>query len=156
MTNSPDNIVQGRAVYMEFINGSNTQQLLVMPEGVTTSHKTVPMTIYRRRLNPVQPRKTWKASAASHRSVDLLTASSVVPRAEVPHTITAFMYPLFVSLQRNGYTLYKQPIVVEVTAEDLELARIGKTPYKTMARVWKSRKALGFPKEYIHAPAVSF
>lgn len=150
MTNSNDTQVQGKAVYMEFVKNGMTQQVLVMPEGMTTSHKVVPMTVYRRRLTTMQPRKTWKAAAASYQSTSLLTGPSAVERSLVPEQMLSFLFPLFRSLQTNSYVLYKEPVVVEVTSEDLELARQGKTPYKAMARVWKARKKLGFPKDYIH------
>lgn len=152
MTNSIDNKVQGKAVYLEFIRNGMTQQVLIMPEGVSTSHKTVPMTIFRRRLTSTQPRKTWKASASSHTSVSLLTsaATAMSEKSVIVDTMLSFLTPLMHSLQVNGYQLYKAPVVVEVTSEDLEQARVGKTPYKAMGRVWKARKHLGFPKEYIH------
>jgi hypothetical protein len=153
MTNSTDMQIRGKAVYLEFIKNGMTQQVLLLPEGVSTSHKTVPMTVFRRRLSTVQPRKTWKAAAASYTAASLLTGGTPVARTEVPDQVLSFIYPLMTSLRANGYVLYKDPIVVEVTAEDLELARLGKTPYKAMARVWKARKKLGFPKEYIHPVA---
>lgn len=151
MTNPNDTQVQGRAVYLEFVKGTTTQQVLIMPEGMTTSHKTVPMTVYRRRLSVVSPRKTWKATASSCTSTTLLTGPLAIERTAVPDQMLNFLYPLMSSLDVNEYNLYKDPVVVEVTAEDLELTRQGKTPYKAMARVWKARKKLGFPKEYIHA-----
>jgi hypothetical protein len=152
MTNSLDNQVQGKAVYLEFIKPAHkiTTQVLIMPEGMSTSHKTVPMTVYRRRLSDTQPRKTWKAAATPVTSINLLAGASPVTPDEAIDRMLSFLFPLFRSLDTNEYILYKQPIVVEVTAEDLEAARLGKTPYKAMARIWKVRKQLGFPKEYIH------
>lgn len=151
------NPVRGRAVYLEFIKPgeSVTTQVLIMPEGTTTSHKTVPMTVFRRRISEAQPRKTWKMSSSPTTSRAMSADASAESRTT---TMLTYLTPLFRSLQMNNYKLFKQPIVIEVTAEDLELARLGKTPYKAMARVWKSRKALGFPKEYLHAeaPAASF
>ena len=150
MTNTLDKQVQGKAVYMEFVRPNQTQQVFLMPEGTCTSHKIVPMTVYRRRLTVVQPRKTWKASANNYTSMSLLTGAAPLGQAAAAEQMLAFLHPLLRSLETNGYTLYKQPLVVEVTAEDLEFARQGKTPYKALARVWKSRKFAGFPKEYIH------
>lgn len=151
-----DNQVRGRAVYLEFVKqiGGDpyTQQIFILPEGLATSHKTVPMTVFRRRISSAQPRKTWKMTSASMTSGSSRGSRGVLGSDElIAQDMTSFLMPLFKSLTTNSYTLYKQPIVVEVTAEDLELARNGKTPYKALARVWKSRKALGFPKEYIHS-----
>jgi hypothetical protein len=157
MTNSLDNQVQGKAVYLEFIKPDHriTTQVLVMPEGMSTSHKTVPMTVYRRRLSISQPRKTWKAAAAPVTSINLLAGSAPVTPDEAINRMLSFLFPLFRSLETNEYVLYNAPIVVEVTAEDLEASRLGKTPYKAMARVWKVRKQMGFPKEYIHPPSTA-
>jgi len=149
------NPVRGRAVYLEFIKPTETvtTQILVMPEGMTTSHKVVPMTVFRRRISEAQPRKTWKMSSAGTSSQgEIVTLGPDFSEDVVAARMLSFLTPLFRSLQMNNYQLFKQPIVIEVTAEDLELARLGKTPYKAMARVWKSRKAFGFPKEYLHVP----
>lgn len=152
MTESVDNQVRGRAVYFEFVRPGEliTTQVLLLPEGVTTSHRTVPMTMYRRRLSPMQPRKTWKMTAATCTAEQARRMAGSTDEKDVAAAMLSFMTPLFKSLTTNQYALYKQPIVIEVTAEDLELARLGKTPYKALARVWKTRKKLGFPKEYIH------
>ena len=149
MTNLIDTQVQGTAVYLEFVKPDTTTQILIMPEGMTTSHRTVPMTVYRRRLSTMQPRKTWKA-AASHTTSTLELVKPLADRAETTNVMLSFLFPLMRSMNTNGYKLYKTPVVVEVTAEDLENARNSKTPYKAMARVWKARKALGFSKEYLH------
>jgi hypothetical protein len=153
MTNSTDTLVQGAAVYLEFVKPDTTTQILIMPEGMTTSHRTVPMTVYRRRLSTMQPRKTWLA-AASHTTSTLELVPGIakppVTTEEVQDVMLSFLFPLMRSMNTNGYKLYKVPVIVEVTAEDLECARNSKTPYKAMARVWKARKALGFPKEYVH------
>lgn len=151
MTNSTDMAVRGKAVYLEFVKPGITTQVLIMPEGMSTSHKNVPMTVYRRRLTVTQPRKTWKQAASAVTSFEVLAATET-SLDEKSNRLLGFMMPLFHSLETNKYTLFNQPIVVEVTAEDLEASRLGKTPYKAMARVWKSRKALGFPKEYLHVP----
>jgi hypothetical protein len=70
--------------------------------------------------------------------------------------LLSFADPLFTQLATNNWKLFKEPVVVEVTAEDLECVRTGKTPYKTLGRIWKARKFLGFPAEFIdkRIPAV--
>lgn len=151
MTTSTDKLVQGKAIYLELVrkNANAVMQVLIMPEGMTTSHKTVPMTVYRRRLSPAFPRKSWKQSSSVYTSMALLTGVAPVAKEEVPGKILGFLDSMFISLGANDYELYKEPIVVEVTAEDLEFARQGKTPYKVMGRVTKVRKALGFPKDIV-------
>jgi hypothetical protein len=51
---------------------------------------------------------------------------------------------LFNQLVTSGWTVYKQPIVVEVTQDDLEDIRLSKTPYKILGRITRCRRALNF------------
>lgn len=142
--------VVGKAVYLEFVKGQSTTQVLLMPEGMASSHSTAPMAMYRRRLTVVQPKKTWKQVASS---VSSATATAGGVRSEqAALNMLGFADTLLHSLIKNDWKLYKEPVVVEVTPEDLEDVRRAKTPYKTLGRVWKARKFLGFPKEYIQQP----
>jgi hypothetical protein len=152
-----DNRIVGVGTYLEFIKppaypGSfATHQILIMPEGTTASGADIPMTMFRRRLTTSAPRKTWRAGAAHvsmRRSMSSVSAST---KDEIIDNALAMMTPLLSSIRTHGWVLYKQVIHIEVTAEDLEHARLGKTPYKALGRVWKVRKALGFPKEYLHS-----
>jgi len=141
----------GKAVYLEFVKPGMTTQVMLMPEGVTSSHKTVPFSMYRRRISTVQPRKTWRLIAGTTYAGSMMASSSAIATRpqEIGATMLGFAEPLFNSLAANSWKLRKEPIVVEVTAEDLEAVRTGKTPYKALGRVWKVRKFLGFPAEYI-------
>jgi hypothetical protein len=47
----------------------------------------------------------------------------------------------------QGWTLFKQPIAVEVTPEDMDDVRLGKTPYKILGRITRCRRTLGFGEE---------
>lgn len=147
-----DNAVVGKGIYLEFVKTaySMTTQVLILPEGMSTSHKVVPMTMFSRRLTKSSPRRTWRQAAAFGTMSGKPISS--VPTEELIDNTLSFMRPIFYSLQTNNWVLYKQPILIEVTREDLEHARNGKTPYKALSRAWKVRKALGFPAEYLHKP----
>lgn len=140
--------VVGKALYLEMRSGGNTMQLILTPEGFNTNNKLVPVTVYRRRINRVTPRKTWKAFSA-HQSPDCDSMGKIaqysvelaLPKAKEK---LGFMDSLFHQLTSQGYTVYKQPIAVEVTSEDLDDVRLSKTPYKIIARITRSRRALGF------------
>ena len=47
-------------------------------------------------------------------------------------------------LSTRGWTLYKEPIVVELTQKDVDDAAMGKLAYKALGRVNKARKFLSF------------
>lgn len=156
---TPTTTIAGRAVYMEFRKGTSTTQVLLMPEGRCTSGHTVPMTMYRRRVSPSAPRKTWRmiSSAVSGAVVPAATTAATGslpipfdPRAEATKRLS-FSYSLFDGLMNNEWKLYKEAIVVEVLPTDLDDARMARTPYKTLGRILKTRKFLGFPKEIFGA-----
>ena len=149
-TTNTDAISRGKGVYLEFIHKGVTTQVMIMPEGNSSSHSMVPMTIYRRRVSALAPRKTWRTMTAHYKVADL-RAHGVTDPAEIVTKTLGFALPLFRTLQANGYTLYRTPIVVDVTSEDLEHVRQSKTPYKALGRVWKTRKALGWPEDYYHS-----
>jgi hypothetical protein len=56
----------------------------------------------------------------------------------------SFTDSLFNQLIMQGWTLYKTPIVVETTTEDLDDIRMGKTPYKILGRITRCRRVLNF------------
>lgn len=154
MTTAADNKVVGTAVYFEFVKGTDTsstmtQQILLMPEGMTPSGRTISMTMFRRRLTVHSPRKTWRQNASPVTLAHSIVAHGTPP-ADFIDSAVGLVIPLMSQLRTHNWKPYREPIFVEVTAEDLELARLGKTPYKTLGRVWKVRKKRGFPKEYLH------
>ena len=146
-----DTKVIGKALYLEMRNGLHTMQLVMTPEGLTTSSKLVPMTIYRRRISKVQPRKTWKQiSAHTAPECDASGQSAQYSLAQaqlVAKDKLSFTDSIFNQLVMQGWTLFKQPIAVEVTPEDMDDVRLGKTPYKILGRITRCRRTLGFGEE---------
>lgn len=150
MTASSDNRVVGVAVYLEFTKPNATQQIVIMPEGTSATGKQIPMTVYRRRLTITSPRKTWRQSSSPITMQREIAYGSPATKNDLIDRAITMLLPLLNNLKVNHWVLYKTPVLVEVTADDLELARLGKTPHKVLSRIWKSRKAFGFPKEYLH------
>jgi hypothetical protein len=145
-------LIAGKALYLEFRHGPNTQQVILTPEGLTASGKAVPMTCYRRKINAVNPRKTWKQVSSSISSEkDALTGAFTQISKEhallASHNILSFTDSLFNQLITQGWKLYMQPIVVEVTKEDLDDVRMSKTPYKILGRITRCRRTLKFGEE---------
>ena len=152
MTTNTANPVVGHAVYLEFVRAGITTQVILMPEATGTSHSRARMTMYRRRITK-HVRKTWKSSIAGTTSFEMITTptgADAPTRDEIVDRLLTFIQPLLRSLTTNEYVLYGKPIVVEVTAEDVEQARLHKTPYKVISRITKTRKALGFPSDIVH------
>lgn len=155
MTTTQTSQCVGYAVYLELVKGTMTTQVLVMPEGMSSAHRETNLALYRRRLTHITPRKTWTQAQSPFRYTTLKTSVADISAARAIESITDFMADYLVSLANNGWSLRNEVITVEVTAEDLEDSRMGKTPYKVLGRVWKVRKKLGFPKEFVVTPEPS-
>ena len=113
---------------------------------MTQTRGLIPMTMFRRRVSAAAPRKTWKMTSAYKTSASLRSFS---PDSNVTEAMLSFAMAHINSLRDSSWIPYKEPIVVEVTSEDLEQASQAKTPYKVVGRVLKVRKALGFPKDLV-------
>ena len=146
-----DTKVIGKALYLEMRNGAHTMQLVMTPEGFTSTNKLVPMTVYRRRISKIQPRKTWKQISA-HTAPEC-DASCKIAQYSLEQALLvskdklSFTDSIFNQLIMQGWTLFKQPIAVEVTPEDMDDVRLGKTPYKILGRITRCRRTLGFGEE---------
>jgi hypothetical protein len=130
-----------------------------MPEYVTPAF-TVPASVYQRRMSSIHPRATWRHASSNsitgkvlaRPDVAILVASS--QQLAVANTVAEFTARQALAFA-NSWELFKSPIVVEVTAADIEDVRISRTPYKVLGRVWKSRKKLGFPDFFdLEVPAL--
>lgn len=153
MTTNQSTTVAGRAVYLELSKPGMTTQVLLMPEGLSSKHVTIPMSVYRRRISTMQPRKTWRYAAGAKSSSSVMASSPVASVDPISFAIIDFALNYLQGLARAGWTVLNAPIIVEVTPEDLTEASMGKTPYKVLGRVWKVRKKMGFPKEFIQPVA---
>jgi hypothetical protein len=143
--------VVGKALYLEMRNGAYTTQIIFTPEGTTLSGKAVPMTCYRRKIASTAPRKSWKqfsSSAMSDRDITgTFTQLSTEHALSTVRDRISFTDSLFNQLIGQGWTIHKQPITVEVTPEDLDDVRMGKTPYKILGRITRCRRTLNFGEE---------
>lgn len=143
-----NNAVVGKALYLEFRRGGQTQQIIFTPEGRSASGQYVPITTYRRQISADNPRKTWKQMSTMFKS-EMNPDGSLVQLGK-EHALSTvqdrigYTDNLFTQLVARGWALYKQPIAVEVTPEDLNDVRAAKTPYKILGRVTRSRRAYNF------------
>jgi hypothetical protein len=147
--------IVGKALYLEFRRGNETQQVIFTPEGTTAGGKYVPLVSYRRKITTVNPRKTWSQMStvfSSERNPDgtIVALGKEHALATVADRV-GFTNNLFNQLISHGWTLYKQPIAVEVTQEDLEDVRMSKTPYKILGRITRCRRTLNFGESLFNA-----
>lgn len=142
--------VIGKALYMEFRLGSNTYQTIMTPDGLTNDGRPVPATLYRRQVSKLYPRKTWKTYSLPNLMRDEFGNYHRCDFEEanvLTKTRIQYLENIFNQLSSRAYRLYKQPIVVEVSAADLEDIRNSKTPYKVIGRITRLRRHLGFGEQ---------
>ena len=154
--------VRGKALYLEFHNNGvgKTFQLLVQPDGTTTSGAYVPFGMFHRTLTPAYPKRPWSVAtvqaARVTRAPDPITLKLVPMTLTDPHealriadTFKKHVTDVLDQLTRQGFALFKQPVVVEISSVDFDELGNGNTPYALFRRVMSARKTLGFPDDLL-------
>lgn len=140
--------VVGKALYLELRNSGSTYQMIITPDAVSSSGRAVPAMVYRRQISEARPRKAWKTLSFPALPLNAFgtydpqdaDAAKSVSGTRVNDTLAS----IFRQLSHYSYAVYKTPIYVEVSAEDIETIRMCKTPYKVLGRITRVRKTLGF------------
>jgi len=141
-----DNVV-GKALYLELRTGLQTYQMLLTPDGISSNGRAVPATMYRRQISSAKPRRAWKTYSLPSLSLNAFGTYETVDKDNALQNADSrvgYMASTFSQLKSYGYTLYKQPLLIEVSQEDLESIRLSKTPYKILGRITRVRRTLGF------------
>lgn len=142
----------GAAVYLELWKDYNsgrdtmTTQVILIPE-TQVGVNYLPYSMYWRRISTDFPRKNWSYSTSGHRSTTLLASDT--PDAAVAK-MNAEIVKYIGGMLNSGWTLRKEPIIVELDIDDVQTAKLGKTPYKVLGRVNRTRIALGFPDKLLN------
>lgn len=146
--------VQGMALYLEFRKPLATCQVLITPDGLsTTGDGVAPAQFFRRQLTSGVTKRKWRAYTVrqvADQKETLLYERTLDKEIVDEQTLIRFrnLGDYFDSLIRGGYKLVNDtPIYVEITKDDLDAARQGNLPTKLWSRVKSSRSALGFPEE---------
>ena len=139
--------VVGKALYLELRQGMQTYQLLLTPDGISSNGRAVPATVYRRQISAAKPRRAWKTYSLPSLPINAFGTYEATDKDKALQTADSrvgYMATTFSQLKSYGYTLYKQPLLIEVSQEDLESIRLSKTPYKVLGRITRVRRTLGF------------
>lgn len=139
--------VVGKALYLELRNGTQTYQMLLTPDGVSSTGRAVPSTLYRRQISKSKPRRAWKTyslPALPLNSFGIYETQSLDDAIQSANDRITYISTTINQLNSYSYKLYKSPILVEVAQEDLESIRLSKTPYKILGRITRVRRTLGF------------
>lgn len=139
--------VQGIALYAEFRKPGATMQIIITPDGYTVDDKEVSAALFRRVVTPSTPKKQWRSSSLSWKHVSSLNGEKIADdqREQFTETRMEFTTQLFDGILNGGWTMMKEPILLETSKKDLQDVKDGKTPNKLIYRVNQSRDAQGFP-----------
>lgn len=138
--------VQGVAIYAEFARMGATTQIIVAPEGHTTSGTLVPATIIRRTVTEHTPKKQWKFTRLSNTGLEVRADED---KAAYCDDRMKYASTLFDQLLSGSWALVKQPVLIEASMKDYDDIYVSKTPTKMIYRISQSRGALDFPDSLI-------
>jgi len=150
--------VQGIAVYAEFKKTDSYMstwivQVIITPDGYTESGVLVPACLYRRTISTNAPKKQWRNSPLGRLKEEDIT----VPLEDNLKDLDmdrrmSFAVGWLDSLAEGGWSMVKEPILIETSKKDMTDIRDRSTPKKMLYRINQSRSALGFP-ELLQTPA---
>jgi hypothetical protein len=142
--------VQGTALYLEFTQPTSTANATLMmlftPDGFSEDGTQVDASLYRRVVTDYAPKRQWRNTILKR--IDLaraLPAGDEFRRKRLAEERLIGINSLFAQVSTQGWTLVKQPVIIEVSKRDLLDIAARKTPSKIIYRINQSRKALGFP-----------
>jgi hypothetical protein len=151
--------VQGVAVYAEFSRDAATTQIIVTPRGFNEDDVEICAWLIRRTITKDNPRKQWRFSGLPTPTPKEIDARRAIDPDALMSEMRAdlqmrYAQSLFDQIVRGGWSMVKDPVLVEVSKSDLTAVSKGKTPTKLLYRISSCRTALGFPADLINAAAV--
>jgi hypothetical protein len=141
--------VQGIAIYAEFRKPGETMQIVITPDAYTTSGSLIPMTMVRRIVTKITPKKQWKITSFIDNLSEMVSKGELVADSDketFTETRMRYATSYFDLVINQGWELEKKPILLETSRHDADDLAKGKTPNKLLYRAHISRKALGFPE----------
>jgi len=70
--------VQGIAIYAEFRKPGETMQIVLTPDAYTTSGSLIPMTMVRRIVTKITPKKQWKITSFRDNLSEMVSKGELV------------------------------------------------------------------------------
>jgi hypothetical protein len=143
-----------KALYLELTRNYYTSQMLLIPQVLNvTKNKTQKSKLITRQMHATVLRRAWRYYSFSH--VPLIEKTEDHQRAlrDIEGLMGEFG-PFLVGSVAGGWELVNQPLIVEMSAEDLDDVWEAKTPQALIRRVLKARTEAGYPAELCQTPAV--
>lgn len=140
-------IFVGHALYLELRRGTDVSQVILTPQLYNESKDTnTKPYIISRNLRPETQRKAWRYTSGPRLS--FIGASSDVASgvAQVSKQLN-WVAPLLVGYNSGGWKIFKTPLVVELSNDDMRDILAKKSPSALLRRIKRARAEAGFPEE---------
>lgn len=153
-----------KALYLEFRNDNNTYQIILTPEVIDFHGNVRTATSLTRKISSWHPRRNWNFEPsrqgifASRRDPSTGGVITTDKASAVALAIQSAPLGLTQNLGRlvsQGYEMFKSPITVEVSYEDIESMQASKTPLGLVRRIQRTRVANGWGEDYLNPLPVS-
>jgi hypothetical protein len=134
-------------LYIELRRNSNTAQIVVVPPVLHPIRGTnTPAHILTRQISVKNPRRMWNFYASPEK-INVPRSGAGIGRDET--IIDAGLYvndfaPYFSGFSSGGWVLYKKPVAVGMSLDDLEDVIKGDTPNALLRRVLRVREEAGY------------
>jgi len=143
----------GKALYCEFRKDNYTFQLVISPNYVDQTGKVQGVTKTSRRISTYHPRRNWSVDKVypnrltdfkrdAYGEFEQVDKPVAVSYAE--STLHQLYGQLFSNLSNQSWSLYKKPLVVELTYGEAETLQSGKLPVSLYRRIERVRTSQGW------------
>lgn len=140
------------ALYLEFRRENHTSQvILVPPYNNTLSGAFEAPRIITRQISSENPRRPWKffsSSALESTPTDLLGREADVDKAAMKSLpVLNELSSFFAGYHSGGWQLYRTPVSVELSQDDINDITAKETPNAFLRRVLRARGEAGFSED---------
>lgn len=135
-----------KALYIELRKFTHTAQVLILPPIKLDTGSPDPMRILSRQISSSHPRRSWRFYK-SPVPTELYETSEIETAV---HQVIPFVQDIehyFRGFKNAGWDVFKTPLSVEVTYDDVKEVKEGNTPQALMRRLNRARVGANYPAE---------
>lgn len=148
-----------KALYLEFRQENNTYQAVITPEVIDLHGNVRKATALTRKISVWHPRRNWNFEVSKN---SVLTGrrdpgtGGALP-TDLDHAGELAFQSMPMGLAQNlarlvsqNYEMFKTPVVVELSYEDVDTISAMKTPVGLIRRIQRTRVAAGWGEDFIN------
>lgn len=146
----------GTALYIEFRSSSRTAQVIIVPpvkNPLADSHE--PMRVLTRQISHVSPRKAWRFYTSPAR-IDALPTDNISVASWSAAPLIEDISPFLTGFAASGWGIYKEPVAVEMSTDDLADVTGSNTPNALIRRILRARTEAGYEEALFASPETTY